>query len=44
MPHAPTPPAFTAGRYVSWLIVALMGAASLFAVIIGYLNWREIGV
>lgn len=44
MPTAPPPATFVAGRYVSWLVVTLMGAASVFSLVMGFLNWREIGV
>lgn len=35
---------FTIGRIVSWLIVALMAASSVYAAAIGVINWRQIGV
>ncbi len=44
MTLAPLPVAYRVGRLVCWLIVALMGASALFALVVGYLNWVEIGV
>ncbi len=35
---------FSIGRIVSWLIVALMAGASLYAAVIAILNWGTIGV
>ncbi|MHB1222503.1 MAG: hypothetical protein ACYC2G_00445 [Gemmatimonadaceae bacterium] len=35
---------FTIGRIVSWLIVALMAASSIYSAAIGIINWGRIGV
>ena len=44
MTPAPPPVAYRVGRLVCWLIIALMGASVLFSVVMGYVNWVEIGV
>lgn len=35
---------FTIGRIVSWLIIALMVASSIYAAAMGAVNWGQIGV
>lgn len=44
MPERSLAPAFTVGRIVSWVVVALMGVSILYAAWIAASNWRFIMV
>ena len=44
MPESAPMPTFTVGRLVSWVIIALMAAASAYATAISVINWDQITV